>query len=107
LARRGEAPLGKEVGGLPRRADEDGEDAFERGARKILPPLSKHRCGHGRDHPPTTAVAPATMTPRETRKTAIVRSKMAKALETDMTNILVFSLRTPGEARGVSDLDNA
>jgi hypothetical protein len=84
------------------------ETMHSRGALgKTLPPLSKHRCGHGRDHPPTTAVAPATMTPRETRKTAIVRSKMAKALETDMTNILVFSLRAPGEARGVSDLDNA
>jgi hypothetical protein len=47
------------------------------------------------------------MTPRETRKTAMVRSKMAKTLETDMTYILVFSLRAPGEPKGVSDLDSA
>jgi hypothetical protein len=99
--------LSKEVGGLARFLDEDGGDAFERGGRNILQPLSKHRCGHGRDHPPTTAVAPATMTPRETRKTAMVRSKMAKTLETDMTYILVFSLRAPGEPKGVSDLDSA
>ncbi len=58
-------------------------------------------------YPPTTAVAPATMTPRETRNTAIVRSKMAKRRETDMTRYPLFFTGNPPNLVGLSDLDSA
>lgn len=91
----GSSSVGGDGGTRSRRASANAESP----SRSAVSPTA--------DYPPTTAVAPATMTPRETRKTAMVRSKMEKRRETDMTRHPCFFTENPRNRRGLSDLDNA